>query len=221
MLNPTTNRDLTPPYFRVLARLLRPFPNFDLWFVKSMRREAVELLELKPGNRVLDAGCGPGGSFPYLAEAVGTTGEVTGIEISPDVAVNARNRIAARRWTNVDVVVGNCESVPLQGKYHAMLFLGAPDCFASPKALDNLLPHLEENGRIAIFGAKLTHRPSMAWANQLFRRGFARTTFDSTPQLDYQPWKVMEQRIGELEVKEYFDGMFFLASGPIRRTTSS
>jgi cyclopropane fatty-acyl-phospholipid synthase-like methyltransferase len=199
-----------------MARLIRPFPNFDLWFIKSIRRRAVELLELKPGDRVLDAGCGPGGSFPYLAEAVGPSGEVTGIEISPEVAVNARNRIAARGWAHADVVVGNCESVPLKGKYHGMLFLGAPDCFASPKALDNLLPHLEENGRVAIFSAKLTHQPSMAWSNQLFRKSFARATFNSTPELDYEPWKLMEQRIGALEVQEYFGGMFFLASGPRR-----
>src|SRR5215475_3666541 len=173
-----------------MARLIRPFPNFDLWFIKSIRRRAVDLLELKPSNRVLDAGCGPGGSFQYLAEAVGNFGEVTGIEISPEVAVNARNRIAARGWTNVDVIVGNCESVPLKGKYHAMLFMGAPDCFASPKALDNLLPHLEENGRIVIFSAKLTRQPSLAWSNQFFRRGFARATFDSTPELDFEPWKL-------------------------------
>jgi cyclopropane fatty-acyl-phospholipid synthase-like methyltransferase len=204
-----------------MARLIRPFPNFDLWFVKSLRRKAVDSLELQPGNRVLDAGCGPGGSFPYLAEAVGASGEVTGIEISPEVAVNARNRIAARGWTNVEVVVGNCESVALKGKYQGMLFLGAPDCFASPKALENLLPHLEENGRIAIFSAKLTHRPSIVWSNQLFRKGFARATFDSTPQLDYEPWKPMEQRLGTLEVQEYFGGMFFLASGPVRPRTGS
>jgi len=220
-LSTTTSRDLTPPYFRVMARLIRPFPNFDLWFIKSMRRKAVQLLELKPGNRVLDAGCGPGGSFRYLAEAVGASGRVTGIEISPEVAVNARNRISARSWTNVDVVVGNCESVPLTGKYDGMLFLGAPDCFASPKALDNLLPHLDENGHIAIFSAKLTHRPLMAWSNQFFRKSFARATFDSTPPLDFEPWKLMEQRIGALEVQEYFGGLFFLASGPIRPNARS
>jgi hypothetical protein len=135
--------------------------------------------------------------------------------------VNARNRIAARACKNVDVIVGNCESVVLKGKYHGMLFLGAPDCFASPKALNNLLPHLEENGRIAIFSAKLTRRPSIAWSNCFFRRGFARATFDSTPQLDYEPWKLMEQRIGLLAVQEYFGGMFFLASGPIRSRTGS
>ncbi len=204
-----------------MARLIRPFRNFDLWFIKSMRRRAVDLLQLKPGNRVLDAGCGPGGSFPYLAEAVGPSGEVTGIEISPEVAVNARNRVAAKGWRNVDVVVGNCESVALKDKYHGMLFMGAPDCFASPKALDNLLPHLEENGRIVIFSAKLTRQRSMTWLNQLFRKSFASATFDSTPELDFEPWKLMEQRVGALEAREYFGGLFFLASGPGRPRAES
>ena len=204
-----------------MARLIRPFPNFDLWFIKSMRRRVVDLLQLKTGNRVLDAGCGPGGSFPYLAEAVGPSGEVTGIEISPEVAVNARNRVAAKGWRNVDVVVGNCESVALKDKYHGMLFMGAPDCFASPKALDNLLPHLEENGRIVIFSAKLTRQRSMTWLNQLFRKSFASATFDSTPELDFEPWKLMEQRVGALEVREYFGGLFFLASGPGRPRAES
>jgi cyclopropane fatty-acyl-phospholipid synthase-like methyltransferase len=56
--------------------------------VKSPRAEAVRLLRLNSGNRVLDGGCGLGGSFPYLADAVGPSGEVVGVEISPSVAEN-------------------------------------------------------------------------------------------------------------------------------------
>jgi hypothetical protein len=44
--------DLTPPYLRYLVRLIRPFPDFDFFFVKPLRQRAVQKLGLKPGDRV-------------------------------------------------------------------------------------------------------------------------------------------------------------------------
>ena len=70
-LNKVDNRQLTPPYARYLVHLIRPFPNFDIFFIKPLRQKAVQHLQLKPGDRVLDVGCGPGGTFPYLVDAVG------------------------------------------------------------------------------------------------------------------------------------------------------
>ena len=69
---------------RYLARLIRPFPDFDFFFVKHLRARAVEKLRLRPGDRVLDLGCGPGASFPYLHESVTESGVVVGVEISPE-----------------------------------------------------------------------------------------------------------------------------------------
>src|SRR5215510_9126441 len=96
-------KDLTPPY-GYLIRLFRYFPDFDPPFIKSVRQKAVELLNLKAGDRVLDVGCGPGGSFPYLVHAVGQSGEVVGVEISPEISVNARRRIAKNGWRNVQLI---------------------------------------------------------------------------------------------------------------------
>jgi SAM-dependent methyltransferase len=207
-------RELTPPYFRLLVRLIRPFPNFDFWFIKSLRRRAAELLQLKPGDRVLDGGCGPGGCFPHLIDAVGAAGEVVAVEISPEVTLNARNRVAARGWNNVKVIEGNAETVKLAGTFQGMVFFAAPDCFASPSALDNLLPHLARNGRVVIFGAKLSRRPVFRGLNSLLAKAFSRATFASTPPLDYEPWRLLESRLGKFHVEELRFGIFYLAWGP-------
>lgn len=208
----------TAPYLRFLVFLIRPFANFDLFWARPLRRRAVQLLQLKPGDRVLDAGCGIGGSFPYLADAVGPAGEVVGVEISPEAARQARKRIAANGWTNVRVVEGNVETVALEGRFDGLVMLGAPDAYASARALDSLLPHLADGARVVAFGAKLSHRRSRKTLNWLFRAAFSRLTLASTPALDYGPWTLLAERVPELRVEERFLGWMFFAWGTVRST---
>lgn len=135
---------LTPPYGRFLIRLTRPFPDFDFSFIKPVRRRAVELLHLETGDRVLDAGCGPGGSFPFLVKAVGPAGNVVGVEISPDHSELAGRRIAKNGWKNIHVVQAAAQDVSLTDIFDGLLMFAAPDVYASKDALENLLPHLRK-----------------------------------------------------------------------------
>jgi ubiquinone/menaquinone biosynthesis C-methylase UbiE len=209
------NRESTPPYARYLAPLIRPFPNFDLFFIRSLRQEAVRLLQLKPGDRVLDAGCGPGGSFPYLLDAVGPSGEVIGVEISPEMVTSARKRIEKNRWRNVQTIESAAETAKLSGLFDGLLMLGAPDIYASPQALNNLLPHLSSHARIVAFGGKLSHRAFGKVLNPLFRSMFQKLSFASTPGLAYEPWSLLKNRVHELHIQEQFLGWMFLAYGTV------
>lgn len=57
------------------------------------QREAVmELLSLKPGEKVIDIGCGPGYLCEELANATGSTGRVLGIDISADLIALCESR---------------------------------------------------------------------------------------------------------------------------------
>jgi SAM-dependent methyltransferase len=203
---------LTPPYARYLVHLIRPFPNFDPSFMKPLRRKAVQLLQLKPGDRVLDAGCGPGGSFPYLVDAVGPPGEVVGVEISPEVAMNARRRIEKNSWSNVQVMVADARTVELKGKFDGLLLFAAADVYASPTALANFFPYLKSGARVVAFGAKLSHRRSGKVLNPLLRLLW-KLSFSSTPAVNYEPWAPLKDPVDELHVQEYFFGCMFLAWG--------
>ena len=53
-------------------------------------RSAIRVLQLPQGSRGLDAGCGIGLQAPLLAEAVGPAGHITGLDLSPELLVHAR-----------------------------------------------------------------------------------------------------------------------------------
>jgi len=207
-------RQSTPSYFRYTIGLLSRFPNFDLPFIFRLRRKAVDSLQLRPGARVLDVGCGPGGTFPYLVRAVGPTGDVVGVEISSLVASTARKRIEVNGWKNVDVVEGDARNASPSGTFDGMVMFGAPDIYASPVALANLMPYLKDDARIVAFGIKLTNRRFGTLLNPLLK-ALMRLSFSSTPALNHEPWSPLKKYAAELEIHEYFYGCFFLASGPV------
>ncbi len=51
---------------------------------EPVMRRTIHALNLPPGSRGLDAGCGIGLQAIMLAEAVGGTGHVTGVDLSPE-----------------------------------------------------------------------------------------------------------------------------------------
>ena len=216
----TSNPKRTPPYGRFLAPLIRPFPNFDIIFVQSLRREAVQLLRLKPGDRVIDAGCGPGGSFEYLLDAVGPSGTVVGVEISPELARLAERRIAKNHWSNVYVAESAAEAVRLEGSFDGLLMLGAPDVYGSPQSLSNLLPYLNDGARVVAFGAKLKRSTGGSLLNPLLRSAFSKLTFASTPALNHNPWVLLQESANDLQIREKFFGWMFLAFGSINKSVN-
>ena len=206
-------KELTPPYGH-LARLLRPFPDFDPFFIKPVRQKAVELLDLKEGDRVLDVGCGPGGSFPYLVRAVGKSGQVVGVEISPEISINARRRIEKNGWRNVEVIQAAAQEVHLTGTFDGLLMFAAADVYASEEALANIFPHLNEKARVGAFGAKLSNSRLGGILNPFLRVLF-NLSFSTTPRPDYEPWRILAKRVEKLNVEEYFFGLMFLTSGSV------
>jgi precorrin-6B methylase 2 len=212
--------ETTPRYARAILRVTRPFPDFDIAFIGPLRREAVRLLRLAEGHRVLDAGCGMGGSFAELARAVGPSGAVVGVEISPETVVNARRRIVKNGWKNVEVVEAPAESVRLTGTFDGLLMMGAPDVYGSSDALANLLPHLKDGARIVLFGAKTSSSRLGVILNPLLKRAFKTFSFSTTPAPDANPWRLVAPHVQGLEIEERARGAMFLASGTYRFASS-
>lgn len=70
-------------------------------FYRAGRECGVALLSLRPGDTVLDLGCGTGLNLALLVAAVGPSGTVVGLDRSPEMLGMARRRVAANGWTSV------------------------------------------------------------------------------------------------------------------------
>jgi SAM-dependent methyltransferase len=72
-------------------------------FAEPELRRLIAGMELSPGMRVLDAGCGTGEALPWLLDAVKPSGKVLGIDL-------ARAHVeAARRWAGADIEVAQSD----------------------------------------------------------------------------------------------------------------
>ncbi|MGI8751854.1 MAG: methyltransferase domain-containing protein [Acidimicrobiales bacterium] len=78
--------------------------SFERFLYRAPRRLAIDLLALKPGETVLDVGCGTGLSFGWLQGAVGASGRIVGVDSSTAMLARAGRRARRHGWSNVTLV---------------------------------------------------------------------------------------------------------------------
>src|SRR3990170_3222910 len=87
--------------------------------IGRIRRLTIDAAEPAPGEKLLDVGCGTGTLAIALKERVGPTGEVHGIDASPEMIEVARRK-AASRQADVDFRVGLIEEIAFPDGYFDM-----------------------------------------------------------------------------------------------------
>ncbi|WFR71174.1 methyltransferase domain-containing protein [Prescottella defluvii] len=81
------------------------YDNVGVSFFGPIADRLVAAVDPQVGERVLDIGCGRGAVLFRLASAVGSTGEVTGIDLSPKMVATTAHEARARGLSNVNVQV--------------------------------------------------------------------------------------------------------------------
>src|SRR5207244_1679106 len=119
-----------------------------------MRRLAVEQLELREGDDVLDVGCGTGLSFPLIEERIGAEGRLIGIDLSPDMLAKARERVKGHGWENVTLLESAVEDAEIPAEVDACVSVLTHDVMRSPAALTNVVRHVRSGRRIVVTGAR-------------------------------------------------------------------
>lgn len=110
---------------------------------------ALARADVAPGQRVLDIGCGCGQTTLQLAERVGPTGEVVGLDISAVMLDRARERALEAGLENVRFLDADAQTASFDGDFDLVFSRFGVMFFASPEAaFRNILTALRPGGRL-------------------------------------------------------------------------
>ncbi len=130
-------------------------------------RQAIRALELPVGSRGLDAGCGIGNHTLLLAEAVGSGGHVTGLDLSAEFVAHACG-IAEQsdRSERVSFRQGNVNDLPFGDD--AFDWAWSVDCVGHP-TVGEPLAGIEELARVVKPGGRVA---VLAYSSQMLLPGY-------------------------------------------------
>ena len=179
-------------------------------WLSRYRRRAVDSLELRPGDTVLDVGAGTGASLELLAAGVGPEGRVVAIEPSEAMLDVARRRADAAGLRNVEfrhTTAQHAVGLPTAG---AALFFLTHDIVRSRDAVERVFALLRPGARVACFGAKEGGPPPVKAVMRRFTARFV-TTLEG---LD-TPWEYVTPRLEDVQIQPLGFDQAYLATGRV------
>jgi arsenite methyltransferase len=182
-------------------------------YTMPLRVRTIALLQLQPGEVVLDVGAGTGLSYALLRDGVGEAGRVLAFEQSPEMFEQARSRVAREGWRNVWQLCASAEAVQLPAAPDALLFNYTHDILRSPAALDNLLRQAKPGARVAVAGIKFFPW----WTGPLNLLPWLKNRPYNARAADlWHPWDRLERHCGSLHRASTQWGMGYIAHGRLK-----
>ena len=194
-------------------RLAKFFVFFEWLFLlpRNIRSKAVSRLELKQGSHVLEVGCGTGRNLAPLIEAVGTKGQVYGVDLSEGMLREAQELCAEARWQNVTLIQADAVDYDLPAPVDGVIFsLSYAVIPRHEAALRHAWNQLRRGGYLVIMDAKLPSgilgkllRPFVVWTSRL--------TVLGNP--DIRPWDELKELTDHVDYEEAQFGTYYICRG--------
>jgi arsenite methyltransferase len=171
------------------------------------RSQVREALDLRPGERILDVGCGPG--F-YCADLAGTAGSIVGVDQSEAMIGLARRR--CRSLPNVSLHVADATALDVaDAAFDAAFSVQVFEYVADTRAgLAEMHRALRPGGRVLVWDTdwatfamqddELTRRVHRAWDEHLAHRSLPRTLARSLRDAGFEDVRARAHPIASIEL---------------------
>ena len=200
--------------------------NLEPLLYSGARTRAIELLDLRPGMKVLDLACGTGVNFTRIEQHIGRTGSLVGLDLTPAMLARARDRARSHGWRNVRLYESDASQLSAQrlealcalesgGRFDAALCTLALSVIPDwQRAWAAVLSVVRPGGRVAVMdaghpdtrggGRSIAARP-VAWA---LGRVFAANN-------DRRPWELVVRDTRNPVLERFSWGYVSVAAGDV------
>lgn len=199
-------------HYDVTSRLY-PAPGYPQ---RGQRLRAVQALDLRPGDHVVDIACGTGLNFSLLEGQIGPEGRIVGVDLTDAMLAQAQERVETNGWSNVSLVQADAAAFEFPSEVDAILSTYAltqvPEC---REVIAHGAAALSGSGRWVVLDLKV---PDNA-PRRLAQLGVAAVRpFASIEEwMARRPWEAiraaMEEELTDPSWTELFFGTAFLAAG--------
>lgn len=196
-----------------LTSRLYPVPGYPQ---RAQRLRAVQALDLRAGDSVIDIACGTGLNFPLIEGVIGPDGRIVGVDLTDAMLAQAQDRIATNGWSNVSLVQADAGDFDFPAGVDAILSTYAlsqvPECAA---VIAHGAAALSGGGRWVVLDLKVPDN-TPGWVAQLVTAVVRR--FASIDEwIMRRPWETirsaMQEELADLCWTELSFGTAFLAAG--------
>jgi ubiquinone/menaquinone biosynthesis C-methylase UbiE len=180
--------------------------------IDHYRRRTVQALALKPGDLVVDLGCGTGLNLPFIEAAVGSHGTIIGVDLTDAMLDAAHLRAKEAGWSNVQFVEADLAEYAFPDNCSAILSTLAITLVPEyDRVIESATRSLKPGGRLAILDFK---RPD-SWPEWLVRLAawLNRPYGVSLDLASRHPWESIRRCLGQVTYQEFYFGALYLCAG--------
>jgi ubiquinone/menaquinone biosynthesis C-methylase UbiE/uncharacterized protein YbaR (Trm112 family) len=164
-------------------------------------RSYLRLLEIKPGDAVLETSVGTGLNFKYLPRSV----RLYGLDLSAEMLANCQ--VNLRRWDlDAELFLGNAESLPFaDGSLDVVFHVGGINFFSDRAAAIREMIRVAKPGSLILIADETEKHVQSVYQNMPVASGY----FKDRPEAVSAPVDLVPPEMLELRLTTLFDGQFY------------